>query len=91
MNFFEEVWNGYRPYLVKLTIDFLVCGSLWLVLFIFKFLTTLITVPVWAGVLVVNLHSAGVVAVIFILIWLFVNDVAQTHRGNVDDSSRQTE
>lgn len=91
MNFFKEVWYGYRPYLLKLTIDFFVCGSLWLVLFIFKILTALIPVPGWAGNFIMNLHSAGLVAALFILVWLFVNDIFLIHRGSMDDSSRQTE
>ena len=67
MGFLGEVWKGYRPYLVRLAIDFLVSASLWLALYIFKILTDLIQVPGWAGTFVVNLHSAGIVAALFIL------------------------
>jgi len=80
VNFFEEVWRAFRPYLVRLTIDFLVSASLWVALFIFKILTNLIQVPGWAGIFIVNLHSAGIVAALFILVFLFVVDIAQIRR-----------
>ena len=80
MNFFEEVSRPIRSYLVRLTIDFLVSAGLWLALYIFKMLTSLIQVPGWAGTFIVNLHSAGLVATLFILVVLFVIDIAQIRR-----------
>lgn len=84
MNFFKEVWLAYRPYLVKLTVDFLVPVTMWVGLFIFTSLTNLLPIPGWAGEFVIHLHSAGTVAAIGIFGWLSINDIIQIHgRGLV--------
>ena len=81
MNFFKEVWDGYRPYLVKFTVDFLITATLWLVLFIFKVLTSYLPVSGWAGEFIVAVHSTGTVAAFGVFAWLFVIDIIQTRKG----------
>jgi hypothetical protein len=78
-NFFAEVWTGSRPYLVKIATDFLVSGSLYVALFFFKALTWFLPVGGWAGLFIVHLHSAGMVASIAIFAWLSVNDIMRIH------------
>ena len=80
MNFLEEVWSGSRPYLVKIAINLVVAGSLWVVLYVFELLTTLIPISSEAGAIILTLHSAGVVMAFFILVWYSVIDIVEVHR-----------
>ena len=84
MNFFKEVWVGYRPYLVKFTIDFLVTASLWMALFIFKYITKFLPITGWAGDFIVALHSAGVVGAVGVFVWLSLNDIIHIRGGRVE-------
>lgn len=84
MNFIGEVWIGFRPYLIKILVDFLVTGSLWLVLFIFKLLTAFLPITDLAGEMVISLHSAGIVAAVGIFIFFSVNDIIQIHGGKLE-------
>ena len=77
MNFFEEYWAGFRPYLLKFAVDFSVSGSLYLGLYLFRLLTHLLPVVGWAGSFIEHLHSAGIVVAFGIFAWLFVNDIIQ--------------
>jgi len=81
MNFFQEVWRGFRPYLVKFAVDFGISGTLWLGLFVFHTLTRFLPVPDWAGTLIVHMHSAGSVAIFGIFAFLSVNDLVHIRRG----------
>jgi hypothetical protein len=85
VNFFQEVWAGYRPYLVKFVIDILISASLWVGLFIFKVLTYYLPVSGWAGDFIVHyLHPAGIVAAYGIFAWLFVVDIIQMKSGGIE-------
>jgi hypothetical protein len=84
VSFFKEVWAGYRPYLVKFIVDFLISATLWVVLFIFKVLTYYLPVSGWAGDFIVHLHAAGTVAAFGIFAWLFVIDIIQTRTGGIE-------
>lgn len=84
VNFFKEVWAGYRPYLVKFAIDFLVSASLWVGLFIFKILTHYLPVSGWAGDFIVHLHAAGTVAAFAIFAVLFAIDIIQLRSGGIE-------
>jgi len=80
LNFFREVWVGFRPYLVKILIDLLISSSLWLVVFAFKSITTLLAVDGWVGTFMINLHSAGMVAAIGVFALLFAADIYSIHK-----------
>ena len=80
----KEVWAGYRPYLVKFIIDFLISTSLWLFLFVFKLVTYYFPVPGWAGDFAVHLHAAGTVAIFGIFACLFVIDIIQTKWSGIE-------
>jgi hypothetical protein len=84
VNFLKEVWAGYRPYLVKFTIDALISATLWLALYIFKELTYYLPVPGWAGVFIVNLHAAGTVFAFGVFACLFVIDIIQVKGGGIE-------
>jgi len=81
MNFFHQVWTGFRPYLVKFAIDFAISATLWLGLFVFRRLTRFLPVTDWAGSFIVHMHSAGVVAIFGIFAFLSANDIVQIRRG----------
>ena len=81
MNFFQEVWTGFRPYLVSITQDFLISASLWVFLFIFKLLTYLLPIPGWAGEFIVHVHSAGTLAAVGIFAWMSVIDIIRLKGG----------
>ncbi len=67
--------------MVKLTVDFLVTGTLWLGLFVFTVVTNLLPVSGWAGMFFTHVHSAGMVAAFAVFVWLSVNDIIQKHGG----------
>ncbi len=75
MDFVNEVWLGYRPYLVRFTIDLLITGTLYIALFIFKLLTEFLPVGGWASDFIVHLHSAGVVGAVGVFALLSVIDL----------------
>jgi hypothetical protein len=79
MTFLSEIWEGYRPYLVRYTIDFLVSGTILLGLFLFRLLTSLL--PMWdlAGKFIGALHSLGAIAAMAMFVWTSVNDTIQIH------------
>ena len=39
----EETWSGFRPYLIRMSIDLLISCLLWISLFLFKSLTQLLS------------------------------------------------
>ncbi len=80
MNFVKEVWVGYRPYLVRYTVDFLVSGTIWLGLFLFKLFTDFFPVTGSAAKFVVALHSLGTIAAMLIFLTFSVNDTIQIQR-----------
>jgi hypothetical protein len=83
VKFFMEAWAGFRPYLLKLTVDFLVAGSIWLFLFLFTLLTKLLPISGWAARFLVFIDSLGAVAAMVMLVWFAVNDTIQLHRGGM--------
>ncbi len=83
MNIFKEVWEGFRPYLLKLSIDFLVPGAMWLFLFAFHGLTKLLPIHGWAGQFILGLHSAGTVVALGIFLFFAVNDIIHIHKGDI--------
>jgi len=82
MNFFFEIWSGYRPYLLRVTIDFLVSATIWLALFLFKILTDILPITGFAARFIVALHSLGTVAALAIFLFFSVNDIIQIRRGD---------
>lgn len=82
MNFFVEVWRGYRPYAVKLLTDFLVSGSFWAALYLFELLRRMLPITGWGATFIENLHLAGAVAAFVIFTWLSVADIIDVHKGN---------
>jgi hypothetical protein len=83
MNFFREVWTGYRSYLVKFAIDFAISGTLWLGLFVFQGLTRFLPVTDWAGSFIVHLHSAGIVGAVGVFAVLSVADIVSMRKGGL--------
>jgi hypothetical protein len=62
-SFLAEMWNSYRPYGIKVGIDFLVADTVWLGLFLFQRLRHFLPIPGWGGTFIDNLHSLGTVLV----------------------------
>src|SRR5690242_6678417 len=77
-----EIWRGYRPHFVKLAVDFLVSATFWVGLFLFHLLTKLLPVTDWAGKLIANIHSTGVIAGLVVFGWLSLNDIYQIHKSS---------
>ena len=75
MKFSQEVWAGYRPYLVRIIIDFLIPASLWVALYLFHLLTSKLPITGWTGEFIVFLHSAGAVGIFGLFAWWSVNDI----------------
>jgi hypothetical protein len=90
MNFVVEIWRGYRPYAVKLAVDFLVSGSIWVGLFLFQLLHRTLPINSWGAMLIDNLHSAGAVAAFVIFTWLSVADIMVVSRASRHDHTGNT-
>jgi hypothetical protein len=90
MNFVAEIWRGYRPYAVKLTIDFLVSGSIWVGLFFFQLLRQTLPINSWGAILIDHLHSAGAVAAFVLFTWWSIVDIILVHRVGIHDHTRDT-
>ena len=80
---YQEVWIGFRPYLIKLMVDFLVSCSLWTTLFLFKGLTKYLDIGTWAAEWIQNVHSVGALAAYVLFGLLFAIDIYALHTGNL--------
>lgn len=81
----SEVWLSYRPYFVKIAVDFLIAVSLWVVLFLFKMLTKVLAIDGWAGQFIINMHAAGSVAAFGVFALLFFLDMYSLHNGKAHE------
>ena len=77
-----EIWRGFRPHFIKLAVDFLVSATFWVGLFLFHLLTTLLPVTDWAGKLIANVHSTGVVLGLVVFGLLSLNDIYQIKKSS---------
>lgn len=75
MNFLIETWSLYRPYGLRLLVDFLVSASIWLALYLFEQLRQFVPITGWAASFIDNIHSAGMVFAFLIFGILFVQDI----------------
>jgi len=82
MNFFSKYGVVTAPYLLRVTIDFLVSATIWLALFLFKILTDILPITGFAARFIVALHSLGTVAALAIFLFFSVNDIIQIRRGD---------
>lgn len=83
-----DIWGGFRPYLVKFLVDFMISGSLWVLLYLFKRLTFLLQIDGPAGEFITNLHAAGAVSAFGIFAVLFVIDLYGLHKEKASDGHR---
>ena len=92
LKYVKEVWAGFRPqaveyaieflaYAARFAIDLLVAASLWVVLFVFEWVTGRLPVGGWAGEFVTHLHSAAIVAGFVIFGLLFVLDIIEIRKA----------
>ena len=70
-----EVWAGFRPYLIKIVVDFMASCLLWTALFLFKLLTKYLDIGTWAAQWIENIHSVGSIAAFALFGILFATDV----------------
>ena len=77
MNFLGAYWDGVRPYLLKIAIDFSVSASFYLGLYLFQGLANFLPVGGWAGELIENLHATGIIVALVVFAVLSVNDIIQ--------------
>lgn len=78
--FVNETRLAFRPYFVLIVVDVLISCSLWLMLFVFKALTSSLQITGFAGEVVRNIHSVGTVLVFFVFSYLFIVDVYRIHK-----------
>jgi hypothetical protein len=78
---YVEVWQGFRPYLLKISVDFLITITLWVVLFLFKLLTKWLSIDGWAAEFIVNVHAAGAFGAFLVFAALLVADLYFLHRA----------
>jgi hypothetical protein len=65
---------------VAISVDFLIAGSIWLGLFLFKRLTKHLAVEGVAGELIVNIYAAGAVGVYVLFAIMSALDLFAIHR-----------
>jgi hypothetical protein len=75
VGFFVEAWLGFRPYLLKMIVDFFISAFLWFFLFLFHWLTIIFKIDNWAGKFIVEVHSVGVILAFVLFGLLFTLDV----------------
>lgn len=76
-----KIWGGFRPYLVRFSVDFLVSGTLWVMLFLFKSLTKLLEIPAPVSEFIITIQSVGVVLVFVLFGVLFIIDIYALHKS----------
>jgi hypothetical protein len=77
---YKEIWLDFRPYVHALVVDLLVTISLWTLLAVFKWVTTLIPIEGKAAEVITIIHSFGVVAVFGILAGFLIWDIIRVKR-----------
>lgn len=80
MAFYHAVWRGYRPYLVRLLIDFLVASTIYLLLYLFELIECHFPIPGWAARVIDATHATGSVAALVIFTWFAIIDVVKIHK-----------
>ena len=78
---YVEVWSGFRPYLIRVSLDFLISGLLWLSLFLFKSLTQLLPIAHWAAEFIEKIHTVGALVAFVLFGVLFAVDIYALHHG----------
>lgn len=79
MNFIAEIWNDYRPYGIKIAVDFLIAASIYVALFLFQVLRLWLPISGWGALFIDNIHSAGSVAALFIFSIFLVIDILRIY------------
>jgi hypothetical protein len=74
-----DIWAGFRPYLVRFSVDFLISAFLWIALYLFKLLTTWLEIEGWPAEFMHAAHSAGVASAAIVFAILFVLDIYALH------------
>jgi hypothetical protein len=80
INFAQELWREWRPYLLVICRDALICFSLYAVLLVFHWTVTLFPVPGWEGVWVQHIHGIGIFVDFTLFAWLTVKDLYKLHK-----------
>jgi len=80
MNFFVEIWSEYRPYGIKIAVDFLVAGSIYVALFLFQVLRSWLPMSGWRGQFIDNIHAAGGIVAVSVFSLLLVIDIVIIYR-----------
>lgn len=75
MELVQDIWASLRPYLVKMVADAIIASLLWVFLWLFKGLTSIMPVKGWAGEVIQNVHSMGAVLAFAAFAVLFFWDV----------------
>jgi hypothetical protein len=73
-NFLLDFWSEFRPYALKLVFDFALTSSLWVVLFLFERLTSILKINGRVSEFIANVHAAGVVVAFSLFAMLFAID-----------------
>ncbi len=80
--FLSEVWNEVRPYAKAMTVDTAISASLWIILWVFHYLTQTLKIndneaATWFD----KVHSWGIVAALGIFGALFIVDIVLIRAG----------
>lgn len=81
INFFLEIWLAYRPYGVKLVVNFLVSGSIWLIVYAFELVERILPIPRWSASVIGNMHATGAVIALFVFSIFSIIDIIRVYRG----------
>ncbi len=76
----REVWSRVRPYTVRLVADFIIAVQIWLLLWLFKALTTIAKIDGWPGEFFKALHAAGSILALGTFVGLLFWDIITVHR-----------
>jgi hypothetical protein len=73
--FYSDIWTGYRPYFVTLSINSLVAITIYLWLYVFDRIQGYFPIPGWGARFVDALHAAGSVAAFVVFSFLSIIDI----------------
>src|SRR5712691_3800170 len=94
MSFLQEIWDGFRPTLVRSTTaflnefskyfyDFLISCSIWGFFYLFRLVTSWLNAEGWVAATVVSLHDLGILAAMGNLLTSIIIDIVRSRRGGL--------
>ncbi len=84
-----EAWEKARPYLIEMSADLMIGSSMWCSLYLFKMMTSALTLGGEASELILIIHSWGVIIAFGLFAGLLIVGLVEIRIGELTEASKQ--